>query len=235
MYKLRNGVELPKEFKIKVNPEQSEALQLYLFSIGVKWFGEANAEYKEDRNFIIVYSLFLFRTRSEKGFNNIEVNLILFDKYFEKVTNQFPEKWCIEVTEDNCNELNIWMHRNWKNYEGYRDTWCTVLDNYNKYFYSESVFGSCHSINDLISGFTLITTQQFREKFGIAKINETEIKAMESNIDFWHERANYHKQRCKYLRRERYEMSKEIEQLKSELELYNALKDLSNTMKKFLQ
>ena len=117
------------------------------------------------------------------------------------------------------------MHRNWKNYEGYRDTWCTVFDNYNKYFYSESVCGSCHSINDLISGFTLITTQQFREKFGIAKINETEIKAMESNIDFWHERANYHKQRCKDLRLERYEMSKEIEQLKKELALYHSLKE----------
>lgn len=225
MYKLKEGMNLPKEFKIKVNPEQSEALQLHLFSIGVKWFGESKPEYKEDRNFIIVYSLFLFRTRSEKGFNNIEVNLIRFKDYFEKVTNQFPEKWCIEVNEDNYKELNVWMHRNWKNYEGYRDTWCTVLDNYNKYFYSESVCGSCHSINDLISGFTLITTQQFREKFGIAKINETEIKAMESNIDFWHERANYHKQRCKDLRLERYEMSKEIEQLKKELALYHSLKE----------
>ena len=46
---------------------------------------------------------------------------------------------------------------------------------------------------------------------------------MESNVDFWHERSNYHKQRCKDLRRERYEMSKEIKSLKITIE---AIKEL---------
>ena len=227
MYKLRNGVELPKEFKIKVNSEQSEALQLHLLSVGYK-YGDGSVNIFKKPYFYIHNSerITFSNDYDYTFFNHHSYKQIKFKDYFEKVTeNKFPEKWCIEVNEDNYNELNVWMHRNWKNYEGYRDTWCTVLDNYNKYFYSESVCGSCHSINDLISGFTLITTQQFREKFGIAKINETEIKAMESNIDFWHERANYHKQRCKDLRLERYEMSKEIEQLKKELALYHSLKE----------
>lgn len=223
MYKLKEGMNLPKEFKIKVNPEQSEALQLHLFSIGVKWFGESKPEYKEDRNFIIVYSLFLFRTRSEKGFNNIEVNLIRFKDYFEKVTNQFPEKWCIEVNEDNYKELNVWMHRNWKNYKRYRDTWEVTFRDNDDIFYCFSKSGWDNGSENVF--YELITTEQFHEKFGIVKINETEIKAMESNIDFWHERANYHKQRCKDLRLERYEMSKEIEQLKKDLALYNSLKE----------
>ena len=224
MYKLKQGANLPEEFKIKVNPEQSKELQLYLFSIGYEWpHSKQNPSYTYLKYFEVNKEHGLSGNRSE--FINKNIQRIRFKEYFEKVTNQFPEKWCIEVTEDNYKELNVWMHRNWKNYKGYRDSWCTVFDNYNKYFYSESVHGSCHSINDLISGFTLITTQQFREKFGIAKINETEIKAMESNIDFWHERANYHKQRCKDLRLERYEMSKEIEQLKKELALYHSLKE----------
>lgn len=37
MYKLRAGVELPETFKIKVTPEQSEALQKHLFSKGWRW------------------------------------------------------------------------------------------------------------------------------------------------------------------------------------------------------
>lgn len=37
MYKLREGVELPKTFKMKVTPEQSEALQKHLFSKGWRW------------------------------------------------------------------------------------------------------------------------------------------------------------------------------------------------------
>lgn len=251
MYKLKNGVELPKEFKIKVNPEQSEALQLHLFSVGYK-YRDGSVNVLEKPYFYIHKSK---RITCSNGydytfFNHHSYKLIKFKDYFEKVTNQFPEKWCIEVTEENYKELNVWMHRNWKNYKGYRDSWCTVFYNYNKYFYSESVHGSCHSTNDLISGFTLITTQQFREKFGIVKINEAEIKAIEHNLDFWHKRAKYHKQRCKDLRLEKYEMSKhrdywinkyadltsknneietemsnEIEQLKKELELYNSLKE----------
>jgi hypothetical protein len=37
MYKLRDGVELPETFKIKVTPEQSEVVQKHLFSSGVSW------------------------------------------------------------------------------------------------------------------------------------------------------------------------------------------------------
>ena len=49
MYKLRDGVELPKTFKMKVTPEQSEVVQKHLFSKGVYWASGskevANTEY----------------------------------------------------------------------------------------------------------------------------------------------------------------------------------------------
>jgi len=246
MYKLKQGVNLPKEFKIKVNPEQSEALQLHLLSVGYK-YGDGSVN--------IFKKLYFYIHNSERitfsndydytFFNHHSYKQIKFKDYFEKVTNQFPKKWCIQVTEKNYKELDVWMHRNWKNYEGYTDMWQVTMGGY---FMSEGNLQ--HTEWDINEGFTLITTEQFREKFGIVKINETEIKAIEHNLDFWHERANYYKQRCKDLRLEKYEMSKhrdywinkyadltsknneietemsnEIEQLKKELELFNSLKE----------
>lgn len=260
MYKLKEGMNLPKEFKIKVNPEQSEALQLYLFSIGVSWLlGQKTVEFVECPYLFIgskTENKITYEDKDKKGFDDHRLQSfddhrlqrIKFKDYFEKVTNQFPEKWCIEVNEGNCNELNIWMHRNWKNYEGYKDTWKVKTHGY--YFHCESVSEYKVPVYSLRKdGYTLITIEQFQKQFGIVNINETEIKAMESNIDFWHERANYHKQRCKDLRREKWEMSNhikfkegeinrivplaakeiqslrnEIDQLKKELEFCNSIK-----------
>jgi len=226
MYKLKDGVNLPKEFKIKVNPEQSEALQLHLFSIGKTWASVGEKVQNFGYHYLYCHSYAnIGQGDDKKKFKVLfpSYERIKFKDYFEKVTNQFPEKWCTEITEDNCNELNVYLHRNWKDYWSYSDKW--KVDCIGEYFYNSPItYGCCIAKQKSLFEHELITIQQFREKFGIVKINETEIKAMESNIDYWHERANYHKQRCKDLRAERYEMSKEIEQLKSELALYNSLK-----------
>ena len=57
MYKLKQGVNLPKEFKIKVNPEQSEALQLHLLSVGYK-YGDGSVN-------ILKSYIFIFTIRKE--------------------------------------------------------------------------------------------------------------------------------------------------------------------------
>jgi len=202
MYKLKQGVNLPKEFKIKVNPKQSEALQLHLFSIGKTWFNVGKKVQYYGDHYIYCHSHANIGQGDDKEkFKSMFTDYprIKFKDYFEKVTNQFPEKWCIEVTQDNYKELNVWMHRNWKNYEGYTDLWQVTNGGY---FMSE---GNLHHTEwDIISGFTLITTEQFRKQFGIIEAPEN-----------WQDKAIHYKQRCKDLRLERYEMSKELETYKS--------------------
>ena len=205
MYKLKQGVNLPKEFKIKVNPEQSEALQLHLFSIGYN-FGIDQIVKNLEYEYLYIWSDMSICKNSHgnlyKYFKDHEFKRIKFKDYFEKVTNQFPEKWCIEATQDNCNELNVWMHRNWKNYKRYTDMWQVTIGGY---FMSE---GNLHHTEwDVNEGFTIITTEQFRKQFGIVEAPEN-----------WQDKAIRYKQRCKDLRRERYEMSKEIKSLKVTIE-----------------
>ena len=170
MYKLKEGMNLPKEFKIKVNPEQSEALQLHLFTIGYSWAGEKIIQYAKSK-YIYAESKYLLYGMDNYNFEANTTKEIRFKDYFEKGTNQFPEKWCIEVTEDNCKELNIWMHRNWKNYPEYTDRWkvCYI----GEYFYSHPIMLGCCMAKKIYHNYTIITTQQFREKFGIVNINET--------------------------------------------------------------
>ena len=249
MYKLRNGVELPKEFKIKVNPEQSEALQLHLFSIGVSWLSNEQRIINLEYQYLYLGSYVSSKItygECESYFNNNIRQKIKFKDYFDKVTNRFPEKWCVEVTQDNCNELNVYLHRNWKNYVDYKDSYYVQYEfDAKRYFYSDSNFYSDpygHSTFEHINSYTIITTEQFRKQFGIlsenhtfkdgSKIKISEILEVSEN---WQDKAIHYKQRCKDLRLERYEMSNEIEQLKKELELYNSIKDLSIAMKKYLQ
>lgn len=235
MYKLRNGVELPKEFKIKVNPEQSEALQLYLLSIGVLSItctGNETAYF--DMPFFYCRISFdvrrmaadYYNESSEQRFKNHRLPQIKFKDYFEKVTNQFPEKWCIEVTQDNYKELNVWMHRNWKNYEGYTDKW-KVSPTHAKVFYSHGKDVCNKGHKDVF--YELITTEQFRKQFGFLTetklqgtkagkkeiLSQDQIEAIEHNLEHWKKMAKYHRDRCKDLRLERYKLSKELETYKS--------------------
>lgn len=214
MYKLKDGVELPKEFKIKVNPEQSEALQLHLFSIGKTWFNVGKKVQYYGDHYIYCHSYHLIGQGDDKEkFKSMFTDYprIKFKDYFEKVTeNKFPEKWCIEVTEENCKELNVWMHRNWKNYEDYRDHWEVTFDNENDIFYCNSECGWNRGSKEIF--YELITTEQFRKQFGIIEAPEN-----------WKDKAIHYKQRCKDLRLERYEMSKEIKSLKITIE---AIKEL---------
>lgn len=179
MYKIRNGFTLPKEFKIRVNPKQSEAIQKELFAKGFCWHGGK-------KNILHIESEYLFfdegnlthlskYTNDSRGWFRENPNReIDFLKYFEKEGKSFPKKWCILVTEKNYKELNKWMHRNWKKYKGYKDTWDVYFEEKDLYFHSESkmhYYNIVHSNDKIVDGFKLITTEQFRERFGAKEEN----------------------------------------------------------------
>lgn len=197
MYKLKEGVELPKEFKIKVNKKQSEALQNHLFSIGKEWSlnGKQLKQYVEKNHYLfchihknIGYGI------DKKRFNEYNYPRIKFKDYFEKVAEltytesskkeerinnskitSFPEKWCIEVTQDNYKELDVYLHRNWKDYEGYKDVWSVIKQGLGMYFHSTSVgLFPIHSHYLRCDGYELITTEQFRKQFGKLVVHEVE-------------------------------------------------------------
>lgn len=180
MYKLKK--ELPKEFKIKVNPQQSEALQKHLFSIGKKWNRESRLSFTDKPYLYCSHHTYLGYGATPRIFHQYELERIKFKDYFEKVeiytnkefpnfsnllnSNEFPEKWCILVTEDNYQELNTWMHRNWKNYKHYNENWDVSSNHLTGYYRFHSHSNHAWSYPIGTETYTLITTEQFRAKYG---------------------------------------------------------------------
>lgn len=223
MYKLKK--ELPKEFKIKVNPEQSEVLHLHLLSIGVVSInGQDGGIGYLDMPYFYCRISFDVRQMSadcynesrKQKFKNYRLPQIKFKDYFEKVTEKsFPEKWCMLVTEDNYKELNTWMHRNWKNYEGYADTWhvSTKPMAGDCMFYS-SGYG-WNAVNNT-DDYTLITTEQFRAKYGDLKPKEEGYTTISDKAI----KEDYEER--KQLRLENEQLKRQNEQLTSKVSLYFA-------------
>lgn len=82
MYKLREGVELPKTFKIRVTPEQSEALQKHLFSNGCSWHGRKKVN-NTVNPFLYVREFNLQYGTTLEFFTNYVSPEIRFSDYFE--------------------------------------------------------------------------------------------------------------------------------------------------------
>ena len=169
MYK--NTKPLPTSFKIKVNPEQSKVLQEHLFNIGIYWNDGKNEVSHTTQRKILVESYITYSGAGEV-FAVRNLQRIRFKDYFAKEIFTLPEKWCIEVTQDNCNELNVWLHRNWKDYEDYKDTWEVTFDNESDLFFSSSKSGWNKGTKDVF--YELITTEQFRKQFGF--LTETKLQ-----------------------------------------------------------
>ena len=83
MYKLRDGVELPKTFKIKVTPEQSEALQTHLFTKGINWLSGGKVPIHTDRPFLYVDGLKLEYGATLEFFTNDRSPEIIFSEKFK--------------------------------------------------------------------------------------------------------------------------------------------------------
>lgn len=180
MYKLRKGVTLPKEFKIKVNADESKALQEYLFSVGNVWNGKIGTQEVKHTELPFMYlensKLLCDFYESKESFKKDKLPQIHFQDYFYL---DFPEKWCIEVTEDNYKELDVWMHRNWKQYNNYVDSWKINSIDIGSYFHSTNEIKGGWGGNYIKSDdYTIITTDQFRGKFGNLKVHDVEFVKM---------------------------------------------------------
>lgn len=82
MYKLSDGVELPKTFKIKVTPEQSEALQKHLFSKGWRWMSGLPVVGFADVPFLYAHNNRLSYGRSPAFFQSEKMPEIAFSQFF---------------------------------------------------------------------------------------------------------------------------------------------------------
>lgn len=90
MYRLIPGKELPTEFKIKVNPEQSAALQQHLFSIGYSFGGEKKVKYTNHKYlYIWADGSICINSPSDDGefFKNYPYIQIHFEDYFEPIAS----------------------------------------------------------------------------------------------------------------------------------------------------
>lgn len=167
MYRIKEGVELPKEFKVKVNPKQSEALQNHLFSLGYGWANNGKNVKDTDHKylFFICDKLFKEYMDSRFYFNRELSQRIKFKDYFEKVVKDFPEKWCILVTKDNYKELSNWVHKNKENYVGFDKYWFTFEEqSVGNYLYCEGYHRWDKGLKDIF--YEEITTEQFRQQYG---------------------------------------------------------------------
>lgn len=87
----------------------------------------------------------------------VEDHYILYetlDEYFEKVVNELPEKWCIQLTDqlvvDYCNKF------------GKCPTYTLPDEDYKSYAHFPSFGGSCTTSGEIKPGYTEITLEQFK-------------------------------------------------------------------------
>ena len=206
MYK--NTKPLPDSFKIKVNPDQSKALQEHLISNGKYWMsGDKNVKCTENKYLYFTDGIGITITILNENwyFKRHKNQRIRFKDYFAKEIFTLPEKWCIEVTQDNCEELNVYLHRNWKDYEDYKDTWEVTFDNESDLFFSSSKIGWNKGAKDVF--YELITTEQFRKQFGIltetklqgTKAGNKELEVCRNKIEAYEKIINDQKNKIKDL------------------------------------
>ncbi len=99
--------------------------------------------------------------------------LLEFIKDYEDQEEPFPEKWSIEVDEENIHLLSKYLHENNSKYKSYRKTWnLKNADGY--YFVSEQIptepcwgFSSNNHRKQLVidNGFVLITNEELFKQF----------------------------------------------------------------------
>lgn len=98
---------LPNEFKIKVNPIQSEALQLELFKMGKSW-AEGETEVIETDKPYLRFTYDCLRYISSKSNINIyKEQIINFSDYFTESKEMTPQQMIAEAKEQvaKANEL----------------------------------------------------------------------------------------------------------------------------------
>lgn len=81
-----------------------------------------------------------------------------------------PEKWYIEVTKDNYDDITLFMKNHKKDWENYSDDW--TLNSYN-YFHYPPFSPIMHSWHKPREGYTKVTKQQIIHVLTNKQINNT--------------------------------------------------------------
>jgi hypothetical protein len=84
MYEIKEGFELPEEFKVKVNRKQSIALQKYLLANGITNGYKENKVTDIDEGYLICYSN-MYVLRHKSYFIQHHFELLRFGTYFKKI------------------------------------------------------------------------------------------------------------------------------------------------------
>ena len=71
------------------------------------------------------------------------------------------DNWCVEITRENYQELNAWLHANKSNYPDYRPFWVIDDQSLGYKFHCKQI-GAGHSLPLPSNGYKLISTEQFR-------------------------------------------------------------------------
>ena len=159
MYQIKKGFELPKKFKIKVTPEQSEALQKHLFSLGYTWANGVPIVESTESRFLYTYPNLKFSRTSLDSWVYFEQHVnpeIQFDFYFEKVTT---DKWAIFVDESNVVSLSYWINKATQGNKVYSRS--SLLHNY--LVFPESSGSNCWSY--IPAGYVKITMSEWFAKY----------------------------------------------------------------------
>lgn len=140
MYKIRDGVELPKTFKIKVTPKQSEALQKHLFSNGCSWNGRKEVD-NTVNTFLYVSKFKLQYGTTLDFFNNYVSPEIRFDDYFVKESSEtaidvvlkFLQKHDDKISCEVTRNLNgSWNVKAWTTINGIRVVFESIISDNDK-------------------------------------------------------------------------------------------------------
>ena len=112
MYKIKEGAELPKEFKIKVNPHQSEALQKYLFSLGYNWgFTAKEPKYLDSKYLYLYIGGKLMHGTFKETFQKDPLPKIKFKDYFEKLVKSI-RPISMKCTQENWDDVKPILEKN---------------------------------------------------------------------------------------------------------------------------
>jgi hypothetical protein len=158
MYRLKNGAILPHSFKIKVTPEQNEAVQKYLFSQRYSWQYHGRVVNNPDSPYLFTYAdkrITHAMDGNEVHFQSHKNKEIKFEDYF------FPEKWVIEITKYNRDMAVAWINNN--SQTGCRNY--TLV--YHTYLVYPAIgtFDLSHLSDTIPYGYKLITTEQFMNEY----------------------------------------------------------------------
>lgn len=109
-------------------------------------------------------------------------------KTFNHLLYKLPEKWILDVNEENLELAKSFIHAHKNDYVGYRESWTITLDDFIKCYlhYPQMPDSHAHSYYEKHKGYTEITFEQFKKyvlKEETTKVNELKQPSKDASIE----------------------------------------------------